>query len=124
MLAVLYFGLIQLLMMDASQQLADARRFRARIVALTHAENGAELAAANLVGPKATHQDDAEDLLGNAWGRMMKGEQTGSVTAFTIEGRGEATGVAKMKAVVKVYGEIVQNGPSWTVRINSTDHTQ
>ena len=37
------------MLFDAARQLAEARRFRARIVALTLAENGAELAAANIV---------------------------------------------------------------------------
>ena len=48
-IAVLYFRLIELMLFDAARQLAEARRFRARIVALTLAENGAELAAANIV---------------------------------------------------------------------------
>jgi hypothetical protein len=43
--AVLYFGLIELMLYDASRELAEARRFRARIIAVTLAENGAELAA-------------------------------------------------------------------------------
>ncbi|HET7435605.1 MAG TPA: hypothetical protein VFN10_12930, partial [Thermoanaerobaculia bacterium] len=47
-LAVLYFGLIELLLLDSARELREAQRFRARIVALTNAENGAERAAADI----------------------------------------------------------------------------
>jgi hypothetical protein len=121
-LAVLYFGLIELLMLDASRQLADARRFRARIVALTLAENGAELVAAGITTPKAFFKDEDEDAQGNCRGTMTKGalNETTGETPFLINAEGAATGVAKQKATVSVRGT-VKGG---TIRIEYTDHSQ
>lgn len=122
-LAVLYFGLIQLLMFDASQQLAEARRFRARIVALTLAENGAELAAAGITNPaRAMYQGQWNDEFGNASGKMVKGatDPSTGATTFTIMAEGAATGVAKQKATVALTGEVQGND----VRITYTNHSQ
>lgn len=60
-LAVLYFGLMELMMIDSSRALREAQRFRARVVASALAENAAELAAANMItqpGSTTTAQDD------------------------------------------------------------------
>src|SRR5688500_16300349 len=104
-LAVLYFGLIQLLMMDASGQLAEARRFRARIVALTAAENAAELAAADITNPnRQLFQDVDEDTNARWTGRMQKAGShvdpvTGhTITPFLISAEAETIGVVKQKA--------------------------
>jgi hypothetical protein len=123
--ALLYFSLIQLLMFDASQQLLQARRFRARIVALTLAENGAELAAKGLANPvlPASYHDDHEDpLQGIASGSRAKGpvDPATNTAPFVIKGQGEATGVVKMKATVEVTGEV--QGTS--VKILYTSHSQ
>src|SRR5690242_15726317 len=56
-LAVLYFMLIELLLMDGSRALQEAQRFRSRIVALTLAESAAELAAAQMVNTQNAHVD-------------------------------------------------------------------
>lgn len=118
-IAVLYFGLIELMLYDASRELAEARRFRARIVALTLAENGAELAALNIVN-KDTIAADAkrDDWQGTITGKMKKDSNT---KKFEIEATGVATGVVEVSATVKVFGEVVgTNG----VRINNTFHSQ
>ena len=47
-LAVLYFALMELILIDSSRSLAEAQRFRARIMAATLAEDAAELAALNM----------------------------------------------------------------------------
>ena len=53
-LAILYFALMELMLIDSSRAVREAQRFRARIVATTLAESAAELAAAQLVTqPKA-----------------------------------------------------------------------
>lgn len=103
-LAILYFGLIELLMLDASRELAEARRFRARIVALTLAENGAELAALGIVTPKKmSYEARATDADGKMFGRMDK--KVGG-TVFDIRANGETTGVEKMRAEVRLLGRI------------------
>jgi len=117
-IAVLYFGLIELMLYDASRELAEARRFRARIVALTLAENGAELAAVNLVNPNTISLNaKGGDWQGTITGAMKKDVNTGK---FEIEGTGVATGVVEVSAKVEVFGEIV----GLSVRINNTFHSQ
>src|SRR6266545_5727430 len=48
-LSVLYFALMELLLIDSSRALNEAQRFRARVVAGALAESGAELAALQMV---------------------------------------------------------------------------
>ena len=112
--AVLYFGMIELMLIDASRELAEARRFRARVVAFTLAENGAELAAHNLITtPMAANATD--------W----QGSMTGKVTKptsdkFIIEGTGDAAGVVAQHATVEVYGTITGT----SITIDYTFHSQ
>src|SRR5215213_2449819 len=47
-LALLYFALMELILIDSSRSLAEAQRFRARIMAAAVAEDAAELAALNM----------------------------------------------------------------------------
>ena len=117
-IAVLYFGLIELMLYDASRSLAEARRFRARTVAWTLAENGAELAAANIVN-RDTVTADAE---GGDWQGTITGKMKKDLTSnkFEIHGTGTATGVVEARAEVKVFGEVIGT----RVRINYTHHSQ
>ena len=112
-IAVLYFGLIELMLYDASRELAEARRFRARIVALTLAENGAERAAWMIV-PKDTPPLPAiadEDWQGSITGSRTKNAETGE---FTIKASGKTTGV------VEVIGKV----DGMDVDIYYTRHSQ
>ncbi|HEX7707131.1 MAG TPA: hypothetical protein VF701_11800 [Thermoanaerobaculia bacterium] len=115
-LAVLYFALIELLLLDSSRELAEARRFRAQIVALTLAENGAELAAVDLASPGRTMQEGRlDDSQGRMEGRMTKT----SGAQFDIEAKGETTGVTPVRATVHVRGRLIGT----EVRIQYTQHT-
>jgi len=112
-LAVLYFGLIELLMIDSSRELAEARRFRARLVAETLAESAAELAAKEIVTKTAANVT-AEDWQGTMRGRMLKN----SGGTFDIEAEGVTTGLTISKSRVIVRGRIVGTD----VRIQYTQH--
>lgn len=114
-LAILYFALIELLMMDASRELAEARRFRSKIVAATLAENGAELAAAGIVG-RDHASVSAEDWQGKIEGEMTK---TGGVQ-FQIVGRATTKGLSPVSATVNIQGRILGN----ELRIQYTQHSQ
>jgi hypothetical protein len=99
-LAILYFGLMELMLLDSSRTLREAQRFRARVVATTLAESAAELAAAQMVtqpGATVTADDD-------------QGKMTASLNrngnAFLIDAQGEALGSVDQKSSVKVQGEI------------------
>lgn len=130
--AVLYFALVELMLLDASRELAEARRFRARIVALTLAENGAELAAKDLAIPNHTRADVRhEDWQGTISGDMSKSAEgvppiAGSANApqvgvpFFIDAEGVAAGVTEVRARVHVRGRVVGKD----VRIQYTIHSQ
>lgn len=112
--AVLYFGLIELMLYDASRELAEARRFRARIVALTLAENGAELAAKDLVN-LPQNPAPMTDWQGTISGDVKKSDQN-----FTITGTGDVTGVVAAHATVEIQGRVDEHG----IHIDYTRHSQ
>lgn len=117
-IAVLYFGLIELMLYDASRELAEARRFRARIVALTLAENGAELAAVRLADTDVKPAKvEGGDWQGTIAGDMNKNNQTGD---FTINGTGVATGIVEVHATVEIVGRVNGND----VHVYYTRHSQ
>ncbi|HEX2061312.1 MAG TPA: hypothetical protein VHK90_11270 [Thermoanaerobaculia bacterium] len=117
-LAVLYFGLIELLLIDSSRDLAEARRFRARVVAWTLAENAAERAAQGIaaMGPVSLPVMQTEDELGKMRGRLLKTDKT-----FHIVGEGETTGVNTAKSTVTVIGRVEAGGK---IYIDYTMHSQ
>lgn len=109
-IAVLYFAMIELLMIDSSRELAQARQFRAKIVAQTLAENGAELAALQLADEDtASSNVNATDWQGSMLGTMRKtGNGNGSQQQiFTLTGTGEAGGLVKSRATVQLRGRVV-----------------
>ena len=120
-LAILYFGLIELLLLDSARELAEARRFRARIIAETLAENGAELAALQIVTTEKS-EGSAEDWQGTLTGRMTKDSTSG---VFDIVGEGKSGGITESKAKVVLRGRVVviPNVAQAQVRINWSTHT-
>ncbi|HVE72640.1 MAG TPA: hypothetical protein VNI54_14850 [Thermoanaerobaculia bacterium] len=113
-LAILYFAMVELLLLDSARELAEARRFRARIMAETLAENGAELAALSIVTADKS-ESRAEDWQGAILGRMAKNPDG----SFDIDAEGRTTGLAESKVRVLVRGRVVGND----VRIQYTVHT-
>lgn len=104
-LAVLYFGLIQLLLVDSSRELGAARRYRARVLAQTMAENGAELAAHDMVSkiPGTIVRVTAEDAAGTTTGELRKANDVD----FVIEGKGETKGLVVVRESVTITGRVV-----------------
>lgn len=114
-LAVLYFMLIELLLMDGTRSLQEAQRFRSRIVALTLAENAAELAAAQMVNTTNAHVDvDSTD--GTLTGQYLR-----SGDSFQLTGEATTKGVASEKSHVTIQGRIVDGT---RVVIDYTNHSQ
>ena len=113
-LAILYFAMVELLLLDSARELEEARRFRARIIAETLAENGAELAALQIVTTEKA-EASAEDWQGTIVGRMARnpGGQ------FDIEAEGRTSGLTESRAKVLVRGRVV----GVSVRIQYTLHT-
>lgn len=114
-LSILYFGLISLLLVDTSRELAAARRFRARVVAATLAENAAELASEGIVTRGANRID-----LETADGRMTAEMRKSGDGTFEIRGDGTSSGLISQAAWVRVFGKVEGN----RVRILYTIHSQ
>jgi hypothetical protein len=113
-LAVLYFGLMELMMIDSSRALREAQRFRSRIVASALAESAAELAAAQMVTHPGANAN-ASDEQGSMTGLLrVSGNQ------FELTGQGVTAGVQPITATVRVQGRIENNH----VAIDYTFHSQ
>lgn len=115
LIAVLYFGLIELLLNDSAQRMREAQRFRAVITANILAENAAELAATNMVG-LSVNQASAESDDGSISGTYRRVGQNG----FLVEAMGVTNGLSRAKRTVTIKGTI--SGTS--VRIHQTRHRQ
>lgn len=114
-LAVLYFMLIELLLIDGTRSLQEAQRFRSRVVALTLAENAAELAAAQMVNTTNARVDvDSTD--GTITGTYLR-----SGDSFQLIGEATTKGVAIQNAHVTIQGRIVDQT---RVVIDYTNHSQ
>src|SRR5258708_139323 len=113
-LAILYFALMELMLIDSSRALTEAQRFRSRLVAQTLAESAAELAAVHVVDRAGTDVS-AQDDQGKMVGTLKRSD-----TAFDITGTGTTTGVQPMTATVRVQGKIVCN----RLTIDYTYHSQ
>ena len=102
-LAVLYFGLIELLLIDSARELRQARRYRSRIIALTLAENAAE-GAARKFHDNPPRMFDQESDQGTMHGRLSGSDP------FLLTGEGESAGTEKASARVKITGDVTDDG--------------
>jgi hypothetical protein len=120
-LAVLYFGLMELMLIDSSRALREAQRFRSRIVASALAESAAELAAAQMVthpGASANASDEQGQMTGSL---RVTGDPSQGPQQFEITGQGVTAGVAPVTASVRVQGRIVDGNH---IAIDYTFHSQ
>ena len=114
-LAVLYFALMELMLIDSTRALREAQRFRSHVVAATLAESAAELSAASMVTRGAGDSISADDEQGS-----MKANCKVAGTAFDIDAEANTNGVMPMKATVRVQGRIVGQ----KVMVDYTYHSQ
>ena len=116
-LAVLYFGLMELLLIDSSRELREAQRFRSRIIALALAENAAELAAVDMTNlGNVTLNPKAENGEGTMEGRLVK-----SGSSFWLHGEAASKGVVASEAWVDLRGDI---DPDKEIHIRLSQHSQ
>lgn len=115
LIAVLYFGLIELLLSDASERMRNARRFRAVVTANIHAENAAELAATGMVG-LSVNEASAEIDGGSLSGTYRRVGENG----FILEAAGTTGGAFATKRTVTIEGTIIGR----SVTIHRTRHAQ
>jgi len=114
-LAILYFALMELMLIDSSRALREAQRFRSHVIAATLAESAAELSAASMVTRNAGDTINADDEQGS-----MKANCKVAGTAFDIDAEANTSGVIPMKATVRVQGRIVGQ----RVMVDYTYHSQ
>src|SRR5213595_3403304 len=98
-LAILYFALMELMLIDSSRALREAQQFRSRIVASTLAESAAELASAQMVTRGISSTVNAQDEQGSMTGQLhLINDQ------FELIGDATTGGVQPIKANVRVQG--------------------
>ena len=99
-LAILYFAVMQLIMIDSNRVLHEAQRFRSKVLAAALAENAAELAASQMV-ITFSRNVNASDGDGS-----MKGQLQRSSNDFVIQGEGTSGGVESRTATVRLQGRL------------------
>jgi len=99
-LAILYFAVMQLIMIDSNRVLHEAQRFRSKVIAAALAENGAELAASQMVVTYVRNAN-ATDADGK-----MKGSLQRSANDFVITAEGTSYGVESRTATVRLQGRM------------------
>lgn len=114
-LAVLYFGLMELMLIDSQRTLREAQRFRSKVMAVTLAENGAELAANDLAGAM-NHDGNWENDDGTMEGTLSKPEGA----TFELTGKGTSKGVQPVSATVKLQGHLHQG----QIKVDYSFHSQ
>jgi len=100
-LAVLYFAVMQLIMIDSSRVLREAQRFRSKIISHALAENAAELAASQML-LTSVRNINAKDAEGT-----MKGALNKSGNNFTISAEGTSYGAESRRATVRLQGRVL-----------------
>ena len=100
-LAVLYFAVMQLIMIDSNRVLREAQRFRSKIISHALAENAAELAASQML-LTSVRNINAKDAEGT-----MKGALNKSANNFTISAEGTSYGAESRRATVRLQGRVM-----------------
>jgi Tfp pilus assembly protein PilX len=114
-LAILYFALMELMLMQTAESFRQAERFRSRIVAQVLAENGAELAGQQMVNQfysLKTYEDNQGKIRGEY--KQSPGGQ------FELTGTGQTSGLASTQASVHIQGQVVGT----SIHVDFTTHSQ
>ena len=114
-LAILYFALMELMLIDSSRAMREAQRFRSKVISTTLAESAAELSAASMVTRSAGDTIDAGDEQGS-----MKATCKVNGTAFEIDAQATTSGVSPVTSTVRVQGRIAGT----RVMVDYTYHSQ
>ena len=115
-LSILYFALMELMLIDTTRALGEAQRFRAHVVAQTLAESAAELAAFQII-TKSVANVNATDFQGT-----MHGELQRNSNAFVLKGHGISIGSMSQESNVRVEGRIDDTNNS--LKIDFTVHEE
>jgi Tfp pilus assembly protein PilX len=107
-LAILYFALMELMLIDSSRALREAQRFRSKVIATTLAESAAELSAASMVTRNAGNTINADDEQGSMTAEctLTPNPQKVGESAFLIKAEATTNGVPAATSTVQVQGRI------------------
>lgn len=120
LLAIAYFGLMQLMLMESSEALRSASQFRSRVLAQTLAENGVELGVRSMMftGAVPTIKETAEGSMTTAYRIDANGD-------FEMRGAGSTTGAQSAEASVKIFGKVeIRSDGTPHFRLDRTIHSQ
>jgi ABC-type Na+ efflux pump permease subunit len=114
-LAVMYFALMELMLVDSQRALKESQRFRSKVIATVAAENAVELAAAQMAkraGSNVTAEDEQAAMEGTL-------SVSGSAPSqnFEIKGNAKTKGVAPTQADVRVQGRMLGDPMSGPLKI-------
>ncbi len=113
-LAVLYFAVMQLIMIDSNRVLHEAQRFRAKVISSTLAENAAELAASQMVA------SSVRNITANDADGKMKGSMKRGMSDFEVTAEGTSYGAEPRTATVRIQGRI----SGTKIMVDYTFHSQ
>ncbi len=104
LIAVLFFGLIELTLRDTTEGVRAAHRHRARIASEILADNAVDLAAAGMIlgTSKGETRESGEGTMTGTL-QMLPGNR------FEIVGDGESAGVIRVRTHVVLRGRIAGN---------------
>jgi Tfp pilus assembly protein PilX len=117
-IAALYLGLIELLLIDGTRAFHEAQRLRSRVIAATLAEDAVELAAERMVD-KAGAKAGRTDAQGQIEGTYVR-----TAEQFELTGQATTAGVAPERATVRLQGRIVDDGATHKITIDYAIHSQ
>ncbi len=125
-LAVLYFALMELMLIDSSRALREAQRFRSKVIATTLAESAAELSAASMVTRNMGNTIKAEDEQGSMTAdcTLTTNPQKPDESTFLIKAEATTNGVLPVKSTVTVQGRIETTNTPPRVIVDYTYHSQ
>ncbi|HXI12846.1 MAG TPA: hypothetical protein VNM92_09375 [Thermoanaerobaculia bacterium] len=120
LLALLYFGMMELMAIETSEAARSASRFRSRIVAQTLAESAAEVGLHKMLY-SSSRSATSEGIDGT-----MTSEQTLNPDgSFEIRASGVSRGAFSMRATVSIYGRAtIRDDGSTELSIDRTLHSQ
>lgn len=125
-MAILYFALMELMLIDSSRALREAQRFRSKVIATTLAESAAELSTASMVTTQKGAVVNADDEQGtmNATCTVTpipnNDPSKPQQSAFVIDAEATTSGVSPVTSKVSVQGRIVGQ----QVKVDYTFHSQ
>jgi hypothetical protein len=125
-MAILYFALMELMLIDSSRALREAQRFRSKVIATTLAESAAELSAASMVTNLKDNGINADDEQGSMKAKCAvtpipnNDPSKPKESAFMIDAEATTSGVSPVTSKVSVQGRIVGQ----QVKVDYTFHSQ